>query len=222
MPRLREVPRAEVESPVVLSMYDRLFGDRDPVAEPGTATGTPGDWWTVFANSPDVMEHACRGFALYASPNRKIGPKLRELGQTRAGYLVGSQFVFSQHCKSCRAIGFSEEKIQAITSWGVSDLFSPKERALLAYTDALVLAHGRVPDAVFDALHEHLDDESIMEFTYITMMYSMHAVISRALRLEYDDRDDPIVEVAAPDDYAPENLGQQIGYSIDETGDRGS
>jgi alkylhydroperoxidase family enzyme len=208
---------------MVLSMYDRLFGERDPVAEPGTATGTPGDWWTVFANSPDVMEHACRGFALYASPERKIGPKLRELGQTRAGWLVGSQFVFSQHCKSCRAIGFSEEKIEALKSWSVSDLFSPKERALLAYTDALVLAHGRVDDGVFNALREHLDDESIMEFTYITMMYSMHAVISRALRLEYDDRDDPIVEIAAPGDYQAENLGQQIGYSLDEPkGDGGS
>ena len=207
---------------MVLSMYDRLFGERDPVAEPGTATGTPGDWWTVFANSPDVMEHACRGFALYASPGRKIGPKLRELGQTRAGYLVGSQFVFSQHCKSCRAIGFSEEKIEALKSWQVSDLFSPKERALLAYTDALVLAHGRVSDGVFDALREHLDDESIMEFTYITMMYSMHAVISRALRLEFDDRDDPIVEIAAPEEYQAENLGQQIGYSMDKKGDSAS
>ena len=162
------------------------------------------------------MEHACRGFALYASPDRKIGPKLRELGQTRAGYLVGSQFVFSQHCKSCRALGFSEEKIEALKSWSVSDLFSPKERALLAYTDALVLEHGRVPDGVFDAMREHLDDESIMEFTYITMMYSMHAVISRALRVEYDDREDPIVEIAAPEDYSPENLGRQIGYSMDE------
>src|SRR6187397_1371154 len=137
MPRLSQVPRADA-APSVLPLYDMLFGDRDPVAEPGTATGTPGDWWTVFANSPDVMEHACRGFALYASPNRKIGPKLRELGQTRAGYLVGSQFVFSQHCKSCRAIGFSEEKIEALKAWQVSDQFSPRERALLAYTDALV------------------------------------------------------------------------------------
>jgi len=197
---------------MVLSMYKRLFGDRDPVAEPGTATGTPGDWWTVFANSPDVMEHACRGFALYASPDRKIGPKLRELGQTRAGWLVGSQFVFSQHCKSCRAIGYSEEKIEALKHWSVSDLFSPKERALLAYTDCLVLEHGRVPDGVFDAMREHLDDESIMEFTYITMMYSMHAVISRALRLEFDDRDDPVEEIAAPEDYQPANLGREIAF----------
>ena len=61
MPRLQQIPRADAEAPIVLSMYKRLFGDRDPVAEPGTATGTPGDWWTVFANSPDVLEHACRG-----------------------------------------------------------------------------------------------------------------------------------------------------------------
>jgi len=197
-------------------MYKRLFGDRDPVAEPGTATGTPGDWWTVFANSPDVMEHACRGFAPYASPDRKVSPELRELGQTRAGWVVGSQFVFSQHCKSCRALGYSEEKIQALKAWQVSDLFSPVERALLAYTDALVLGFGRVDDAVFAALKNHLSDEAILEFTYITMMYTMHAVISRALHLEYDERDDPITEIAAPAEYKPENLGRQIGYGQDE------
>jgi alkylhydroperoxidase family enzyme len=196
-------------------MYNRLFGDRDPVAEPGTATGTPGDWWTAFANSPDVLEHACRGFALYASPDRKVPAELRELGQTRAGWLVGSQFVFSQHCKSCRALGYSEEKIEALKAWGVSDLFSPVERALLAYTDALVLGHGRVDEAIFDAMREHLDDEAILEFTYITLMYSMHAVISRALHLEFDARDDPIVEVAAPAGYEPANLGRQIGYDTD-------
>jgi alkylhydroperoxidase family enzyme len=124
--------------------------------------------------------------------------------------------VFSQHCKSCRALGFSEEKIEALKAWSVSDLFSPEERALLAYTDSLVLEHGRVSDGVFDAIREHLDDESIMEFTYITMMYSMHAVISRALRLEFDDRDDPIVEIAAPDDYQLDDLGREIAFERDD------
>jgi alkylhydroperoxidase family enzyme len=212
VPRLREIPKSEADAPIVQSMYRRLFGDRDPVAEPGTATGTPGDWWTVFANSPDVLEHACRGFALYASPDRKIAPELRELGQTRAGWLVGSQFVFSQHCKSCRALGYSEDKIEALKAWQVSDLFSPVERALLAYTDALVLGFGRVDDALFAAMQEQLSDEAILEFTYITMMYTMHAVISRALHLEYDERADPVIEIAAPADYTPENLGRQIGY----------
>lgn len=213
--RLRQVPRSEVTSPIVLSMYERLFDGRDPVTDPGTATGTPGNWWSVFANSPDVLEHAGRGFGLYASPDRKVPGELRELGQTRAGWLVGSQFVFSQHCKSCRAYGFSEEKIEALKAWAVSDLFEPVERALLAYTDALVLGFGRVDQAIFDAMRTYLDDEQILEFTYITMMYTMHAVISRALRLEYDDRDDPIVEIAAPADYKPANLGRQIAFGME-------
>jgi len=219
MPRLHQVPKAAAEAPIVKAMYKRLFGDRDPVAEPGTETGTRGDWWTVFANSPDVLEHATRGFALYAGPDRKIAPALRELGQTRAGWLVGSQFVFSQHCKSCRALGYSEEKIEALKAWPVSDLFDPLERALLAYTDALVQGFGRVDDAVFDVLREHLSDEAILEFTYITMMYTMHAVISVALRLEYDDRPDPVVEIAAPADYVPANLGRQIGYAAGQDGE---
>jgi alkylhydroperoxidase family enzyme len=218
MPRLRQIARADADAPIVLSMYRRLFGDRDPVAEPGTATGTPGNWWTVFANSPDVLEHACRGFALYASPDRKLAPALRELGQARAGWLAGSQFVFSQHCKSCRELGFSEAKIDALKAWSVSDLFSPLERALLAYTDALVHGFGRVDDAVFDVLREHLSDEEILEFTYITAMYLMHAVMSVALRLEYDDRPDPIVEIAAPEDYTPDDLGRQIAYGDDVNG----
>ena len=201
MPRLRQVPRAEVTSKNILRMYDALFGDRDPVAEPGTATGTRGDWWTVFANSPDVFDHAVSGFALYRG-QRQLDPVLRELGQTRVGWAKGSQFVFSQHCKSLRGLKVSEEKIAAVPSWQVADCFSPEERAVLAYADCLALSAGRTPDAVFEALKRFMSDEQILEFTYIVMLYDMHAVMSRALRVEYDDRDDPVVEIAAPKDFA--------------------
>jgi alkylhydroperoxidase family enzyme len=210
MPRLRQVPRAEVSDELTLRMYDQLFDRRDPVAEPGTATGSPGDWWTVFALVPDVMRHAVRGFALYGSAKRLLDPVLRELGQTRAGWDVGSQFVYSQHCKSCRNLGMSEERIAAIASWQVSQLFSPVERAVLAYTDALSLDGGRVPDDVFAVLKAHLSDEEILELTYITTMYVMHAIMSRALRTEFDDRPDPIVEVAAPQGAAARDIGADI------------
>ena len=101
MPRLRQVRRADA-TPEIRRMYDLLFGDRDPVDEPGTETGTPGNWWTVFAIVPDVFAHAIAGFQLYRSSRRKLDPKLRELGQIRAGWARGSQFVFSQHCKAAR------------------------------------------------------------------------------------------------------------------------
>jgi hypothetical protein len=54
---------------------------------------------------------------------------------------------------------------------------------------------------VFDKLKTFWDDVQIFEFTYITCLYDMHAVITRALRMEFDDRPDPIVEVAAPKDF---------------------
>lgn len=198
MPRLRQVPRRDVHARAE-KLFQRLFGERDPVEEPGTATGTPGNWWSVFALVPEVFDHALAGFRLYRSPERKLDPVLRELGQTRAGFARGSRFVFSQHCKSCRGLGIPEEKIRAIPAWASSELFTPLERAVLAYTDDLVLAGGRVPDATFARLQAELSDEAILELTYIVGLYAMHATMSRALRLEYDDVDDPVAEVPAPE-----------------------
>jgi alkylhydroperoxidase family enzyme len=198
MPRLREVPKSEAH-PNAQKLYELIFGDRDPVEKPGTATGTPGNWWTVFAGVPDCFDHTVQGFAFYRSRRRKISEKLRELGQIRAGFARGSRFVFSQHCKAARDVGFTEEQVQAIPHWQVADCFSPIERAVLAYTDCLVLEGGRVPEGVFDALRKELSDTEILELTYITCTYDMHATMSRALRLEYDDVDDPITEVPAPE-----------------------
>jgi alkylhydroperoxidase family enzyme len=203
MPRLPEVARADAD-PFVIRLYDTLFAGRDPVSEPGTATGTLGNWWTVFAQSPDTFKHAVAGFQYYRSPARKLDPQLRELGQMRVGWAGGSQFVFSQHCKAARSVKLSEAKIEAVPHWQVSDVFSPLERAVLAYADALSTANGRVADGVFETLRAHLDAETIVELTYIVSLYAMHATMARALRLEYDDRPDPIVEIAAPEGFDPD------------------
>ncbi len=196
MPRLRQVGK-DAAHPFAKAVYKSLFGERDPAAEPGTATGTPGNWWTVFALVPDAFDHAVAGFQFYRG-KRKLDPQLRELGQTRAGWARASQFVYSQHCKASRGVGLSEDKIAAIPHWPVAECYSPVERAVLAYTDGMVILGGRVADGVFAALKKHLSDEEILELTYIVGMYDMHAVMTKALRLEYDDVDDRIVEVAAP------------------------
>ena len=198
MPRLKQAGR-EAKNPYADQIFNMLFGDRDPVEEPGTATGTPGNWWTVFNIVPDAFEHTTEGFKFYRSDKRVLSAKLRELGQTRAGFSVGSQFVFSQHCKASRESGLSEAQIEAIPHWQVADCYSDIERAVLAYTDALVLQRGRVSDGVFEVLKTHLSDEAILEFTYVTCTYMMHAVMSRALRLEYDDVGERVVEIAAPE-----------------------
>lgn len=71
------------------------------------------------------------------------------------------------------------------------------------------------PDAVLASLREHLSDEAILELAYITAMYEMHATLSRLLRLEYDDRDDPIVEVAAPEGFMARDIGIDIAGQPD-------
>ena len=198
MPRLHEVPRADSPSPLVTMMYDLIFGaDRDPAVDHGTDTGSPGDWWTVFANSPDVFEHAVAGFGLYQNPKRKLPPVLRELAQTRVGWTVGAKFVFSQHCKSLRGLDVSDERIAAVPNWPAASCFSDEERAVMAYADCLVYDRGRVPEALFGQLRSFLDDEAILELTYISSLYMAHAVMSRALRVEFDDVDEHVTEDVA-------------------------
>ena len=209
MPRLRQVSRAAAP-PAVAAMYARLFGERDPVAEPGTATGTPGNWWTVFALVPDVLAHAQAGFALLNSPSRTLTPYQRELALTRAGFARGSQFVFSQHCKAARYAGVPDEKLAALPAWAISSVFDACDRAILAYADELTLADGRVQDATFAALREHLSDDATLELTYAVATYGMHATICRALRLEYDDIDERVVEIAAPSSAGAADVMGQI------------
>ena len=58
-----------------------------------------------------------------------------------------------------------------------------------------MLEHGRVPDALFVDLRGHLSDVAVIELTYICTLYLHHAVMSRALRTEFDDVEEPVAEV---------------------------
>ena len=205
MPRLKQVPKSDAP-PDIQRVYETIFGERDPVAEPGTATGTPGNWWTVFALVPDVLRHAMAGFAVFNSPERSLDPSLRELALLRAGWVSGCQFVFSQHSKVALAVGVDPAKIAAIPSFASSDAYDARERAVLAFTDDLVRADGRVADETFAALRGNLGDEAILELAYVVATYHMHAIVSRALRLEYDDVPDRVVEVTAPEGFEPSQL----------------
>jgi alkylhydroperoxidase family enzyme len=120
--------------------------------------------------TPNVFNSAAADFQLYRSEESLVEPKLKELGQTRPGDGTGSQFVFSQHYKAARDAGLTQEQIEAIPHWQISDLFSPVEQAVLAYTDELVLSRGRVNDAVFAQLKEYLSDEVIFYF-YLHHVY---------------------------------------------------
>lgn len=208
MPRLRQVSRDDAPDGIVTTMYDFIFGDRDPVAEPGLPNGTRGDWWTVVAQSPDLLAHCVSGFEFYQSARRELPADLRELAQTRVGWARGSRFVYSQHRKASRDNGVSEEKVAALDAWASSDVYTPAERAVLAWTDALVLQGGRASDGLFAQLREHLSELAILELTYIACWYDLHATMVKALRLEADDVDDRITEITG--DGVTEGLAMRL------------
>lgn len=205
MPRLEPVPRRNA-APEVLATYDAVFDDRDPVSEPGTATGSPGDWWTTMAVVPEILAAFASQFALFNSPKRELPPTLRELAICRAGFVTGSRFVFSQHSKVARAVGLTPEEVEAVSAWGVSTVFDEVQRTVLAYVDELVLQKGRVQDATFAALRRHLSEPAVLELSVVAATYQLHATLCRALRLEFDDRPEDVTEVPGPPGYRDEDL----------------
>ena len=202
VPRLRLVSRTETDDPVVQFMYNRKFGARDPATDPGTtASGAPGNYEAVFAHSPDILEHAVRGFYVKQTKKRKLPLRYIELAITRTGWVCGCRWMFSEHSKILRGLGVAEEQLAAILNWSVHEGFTLQERVVLACADCLALEHGRIPDGLFAEVRKYFDEEQVIELIYITSMFMMNAGMIRALRLEHDDYDDPVREMPSPPEY---------------------
>jgi alkylhydroperoxidase family enzyme len=195
MPRLKQVSRDEVRDERVRATYQKHFGDRDPVTEPGTKGGTPGNWWTVYALDPQLFGMFLDRHKWQWDKQRTLSPILRELAITRTGWARGSRFVFSQHCKVLRREGCEERKIQAIPTWSSAPCYSDIERAVLGYSDDLTQGEGRSTDERFANLRRELDDLQIFELTFMILTYETSAKLCKALRLEYDDIEEHVSEV---------------------------
>jgi alkylhydroperoxidase family enzyme len=197
MARIKPVARADA-APEVQAVYDRIFSPgRDPVAEPGTATGSAGDFWTVLANVPGVITHII-GYTEVFAQESPLGRQLSEVVICRSAFNIGSKFEYSQHRKFLRNTGYPEPKGADIPVWASSDLFSPAERALLAYVDELTLCAGRTQDATFERLQSHFSDSQIIEAAYVAAHYVAYGLLIKSLRLEYDDFPERVEEVPSP------------------------
>jgi alkylhydroperoxidase family enzyme len=195
--RLKQVSLNEA-SPEIREIYTQFFGDRDPVAEPGTATGTPGDYWTTFALVPDILKMSRESLFTLLQPGRALEPRFRELAILRTGIVGDSKFEYSQHLKVARMVGIPEEKLQAIKGWTTSDKFEPVERAVMAAADEMV-GRNLIEDETFAELKKHFSDEQIMELVFVIATWRMHGMVVRALHLEYDnDTTGRMREVPAP------------------------
>jgi AhpD family alkylhydroperoxidase len=89
-------------------------------------------------------------------------PRLRELVRIRASQLNGCAYCVDMHTKDARAIGESEQRLYALPVWPETPFFSERERAALAFTEAVtLLADEHVPGRAYEAVAEHFSADEI-------------------------------------------------------------
>jgi len=97
-----------------------------------------------------------------------LSHELIGLVKTRASQINGCAYCVHMHTRDARAAGESEERLYLLSAWRESPLYTPRERAALAWTEALTLvAETRAPDADFDEARAHFSEAELVELTLL-------------------------------------------------------
>jgi AhpD family alkylhydroperoxidase len=87
-----------------------------------------------------------------------LEPKLCELVKLRASQINGCAYCVDMHTKDARAIGEDEQRLHLVAVWREAPGFTPRERAALAWTEALtLLPETGAPDDVYAAMAGEFD-----------------------------------------------------------------
>lgn len=114
--------------------------------------------------APGVMR-AMAQLDAYVS-NCGLEPLLRELVKLRASQINGCAYCVDMHSHDARALGETEQRLYSLPTWRESPFYSDRERAALAWTEALTLvAVDHVPDAVFEQVRPHFTDDELANLT---------------------------------------------------------
>ncbi len=95
-----------------------------------------------------------------------LEPKLLELVKMRASQLNGCAYCLDMHSKDARAAGETEQRLYVLPAWREAPFYTPRERAALAWTEALTLISATdVGDALFAEVREHFDEKELVNLT---------------------------------------------------------
>ncbi|MEJ1118564.1 carboxymuconolactone decarboxylase family protein [Phyllobacterium sp. CCNWLW109] len=93
---------------------------------------------------------------------------LQELVKMRASQINGCAYCLDMHSKDARKHGETEQRIYLLNGWRESPLYSDRERAALAWTEALTLvSQTHAPDSDYEALKLHFTEEEIVKLTML-------------------------------------------------------
>src|SRR4051812_47502945 len=91
---------------------------------------------------------------------------LIELIKIRASQINGCAYCIDMHTKEARAEGETEQRIYALNAWRETPFFTDRERAALAWTEAVTLISHGVHDEVFEPLMAHFTEKEIVDLTW--------------------------------------------------------
>jgi AhpD family alkylhydroperoxidase len=97
-----------------------------------------------------------------------IEKPLAELVRLRASQINGCAYCVDMHTTDARKGGETERRLATVVVWRETPFFTERERAALAWTEALTLvSHDHVPDAVWEAVQPHFSEAEIVDLTLL-------------------------------------------------------
>ena len=97
-----------------------------------------------------------------------LEPSLIELVKMRASQINGCAFCLDMHSKDARRRGETEQRLYLLNAWREAHVFSPRERAALAWTEALTkVSDSHAPDSVFEEATAQFSDEELTNLTLL-------------------------------------------------------
>jgi AhpD family alkylhydroperoxidase len=95
-----------------------------------------------------------------------LEPILLELVKTRASQINGCAFCLDMHTKDARAHGETEQRLYALSAWRETPFYSERERAALAWTEAVTLvSETHVPDDVYEQARKQFSEQELANLT---------------------------------------------------------
>ncbi|MGK5643165.1 carboxymuconolactone decarboxylase family protein, partial [Streptomyces sp. URMC 126] len=101
--------------------------------------------------------------ALDAAAREGLNPVLLELVQIRASQINRCAYCIDYHVGDARRAGESEDRLHQLSAWEESSLYTAKERAALALTEAVTRLPGGVPDRVYDEAAQHFEEKELAQ-----------------------------------------------------------
>ena len=116
-----------------------------------------------FAASPHIMK---QWMAVSMAAEKSLDKTLVELVKIRSSILNGCANCINMHTADARAAGESEQRIYLLAAWQDAPVYTDRERAALAWTDALTrLSQGHTQKEAKDALEAHFTPEEQVKLT---------------------------------------------------------